>query len=98
MSSIYYNKLGANKMKKFTFIEGITKHKKGVTEEYKDINEEIEERGFKKAVKSIQNKQKDFFVSMVLTCNAFLSKRLPMASCRPSSEKAIQKIIRTISM
>jgi len=47
-------------MKKFTFIEGITKHKKGVTEEYKDINEEIEERGFKKAVKSIQNKQKDF--------------------------------------
>ena len=46
-------------MNKFTFIEGITKHKKGVAEKYKDINEEIEASGFKKAVKGFQNKQQD---------------------------------------
>ena len=37
----------------------MSKTSKKVTEEYKEINEETEERSFKKAVKSIQNKHKD---------------------------------------
>ena len=46
-------------MMKFNWIEGVIKPAKDVTEEYKEINEETEDRSFKKAVKSIQNNHKD---------------------------------------
>ena len=50
---------GEINMTKFNWVEGVIKPAKDVTEAYKEINEETEDRSFKKAVKSIQNKHKD---------------------------------------